>query len=330
MSHLLAADSRNSKVRDVIVPKGVPRFSCMLPNSTHPQEGNRHTRRRLHANMRQLQETQALHCQVKGIAPPLRANVSTVAASDPRINGGISVRTSRASMQPAFAPIASATTFGPPTDLSMGWDGTLWGIDAQGALHVYDAINDVWTQHSAGIDAAAATYDNRYAAYVFMGSQMVTVSPTMQASAPRPIGAVWPDLPELLQTWRDGRHGAAAKPQRTHAVQWRPVCDHRQPLMDRKADQFGWMAADRRLGRRYHRCRLRRPHGQLHPHSERRSDKRQLAADAGERWARAARSDDQYPDLAGIVGNGFRCRNIFRLFLRFPGFQGHRRGCNNG
>jgi hypothetical protein len=212
MSHLLAADSRNSKVRDVIVPKGVPRFSCMLPNSTHPQEGNRHTRRRLHANMRQLQETQALHCQVKGIARPLRANVSTVAASDPRINGGISVRTSRASMQPAFAPIASATTFGPPTDLSMGWDGTLWGIDAQGALHVYDAINDVWTQHSAGIDAAAATYDNRYAAYVFMGSQMVTVSPTMQASAPRPIGAVWPDLPDSFKLGVTGATGLLQSP----------------------------------------------------------------------------------------------------------------------
>jgi hypothetical protein len=60
-------------------------------------------------------------------------------------------------MLPTFTPIASNTTFGPLTDISMGWDGTLWGIDAQGAPHVYDAVNDVWAQHGDGIDAAACS-----------------------------------------------------------------------------------------------------------------------------------------------------------------------------
>jgi len=92
--------------------------------------------------------------------------------------------------QPTFNPIASNTTFGPLTDISMGWDGTLWGIDAQGAPHVYDEINKVWAQHGEGIDAAAVTPDN-ITLYLFKSSNVVSVNlSTLQASAPQPIGNV--------------------------------------------------------------------------------------------------------------------------------------------
>src|SRR5262245_11536012 len=57
--------------------------------------------------------------------------------------------------QPTFNPIASTTAFGPPTDLSAGWDGTLWAIDASGAPHIYDPIGKAWLPHGDGIDAAA-------------------------------------------------------------------------------------------------------------------------------------------------------------------------------
>jgi hypothetical protein len=35
---------------------------------------------------------------------------------------------------PTFTQMPSTLVFGPPTDISMGWDGTLWAIDASGAL----------------------------------------------------------------------------------------------------------------------------------------------------------------------------------------------------
>src|SRR5438552_3533121 len=70
--------------------------------------------------------------------------------------------------QPTFNPIASNTTFGPLTDISMGWDGTLWGIDAEGAPHIYDPVNNLWAQHGDSIDAAAfASIPGHETIYVF-------------------------------------------------------------------------------------------------------------------------------------------------------------------
>src|SRR5215471_11126123 len=98
---------------------------------------------------------------------------------------------------PAFTTIASNTTFGPLTDIAMGWDGTLWGIDAQGAPHVYDAIADAWQPH--GTDLDAVTSDNRVL-YLFSGSQYVTVDlATQQTSAPADIAATWPSLPDTFK-----------------------------------------------------------------------------------------------------------------------------------
>jgi len=57
--------------------------------------------------------------------------------------------------QPGFLPQPSALTFGPPADLAMGWDGTVWAVDDQGAPHVFDPIAGAWQAHGTGIDAVA-------------------------------------------------------------------------------------------------------------------------------------------------------------------------------
>jgi hypothetical protein len=90
-----------------------------------------------------------------------------------------------------FAPIASTLTFGSPTDIAAGWDGTLWAIDEAGAPHVYDSESDAWQLFGSGIDAAALVEDAGPAVY-FRGAEMLV--PDGQ-HAPRPLGQVWPDLP---------------------------------------------------------------------------------------------------------------------------------------
>lgn len=102
--------------------------------------------------------------------------------------------------QPTFNPIASNTTFGPLTDISMGWDGTLWGIDGQGAPHVYDEINKVWAQHGDGIDAAVLAGSTGTTLYVFSGPQVVTIDTgTLQVTALTTIAALWPSLPDTFK-----------------------------------------------------------------------------------------------------------------------------------
>jgi len=105
--------------------------------------------------------------------------------------------------QTGFAPIASALTFGAPTDLASGWDGTVWAIDQAGAPHVYDPVGDSWQLHGAGVDGAALINNTGPAVY-FRGGE-VFVADGKQSSA-QPIGQVWPDLPP---SFKQGVQGAA-------------------------------------------------------------------------------------------------------------------------
>ena len=106
--------------------------------------------------------------------------------------------------QPTFNAIASTTAFGPPADLSAGWDGTLWATDASGAPHLYDPSANQWNLHGEGVDAAA--YDGQ-TIYLFRGSQYVTVNQaTNQTSAPIDIATTWPKLPDSFKL---GVSGAA-------------------------------------------------------------------------------------------------------------------------
>jgi hypothetical protein len=89
----------------------------------------------------------------------------------------------------------------------MGWDGTLWGIDAQGAPHVYDSINDAWAPHGDGIDAIAMSFEpgtpgsgGQVTLYAFQGPNVVAINPdTLQASPPTTIAALWPNLPDSFK-----------------------------------------------------------------------------------------------------------------------------------
>ena len=281
MSHLLAADSRNSKVQNAVVPRGVPRSTWSLPNDARPQEGNRQARRRRQAEARRLQR-KARQPQAKGAVLAPRATAAAAGASRSRVAIKRSTRTGQDgvspmdSMAPTFEPIASSTTFGPLTDISMGWDGTVWGIDGQGAPHVYDAINDVWAQHGSGIDAAAVSYQPDCAAYIFMGSQVITVTPAMQANPPRPIGDLWPELPELLQAWRRRRRRAAGRFGEVMLFNAGRYVTTDNSDAAGHAGQTARMAANRQLGGRPYRCRLQRRRNEprkarVHPGSQGRS-----------------------------------------------------------
>ena len=97
---------------------------------------------------------------------------------------------------PTFTPIPSNLAFGPPTDISMGWDGTLWAIDAGGAPHLFDPINSAWQPHGDGIDAAAwvgTTY------YFFRGSEVVTAAYYKNTGTPQSIAALFPNLPDSFK-----------------------------------------------------------------------------------------------------------------------------------
>jgi hypothetical protein len=105
--------------------------------------------------------------------------------------------------QPTFNPIASTTAFGPPTDIAAGWDGTLWAIDASGAPHLYDPVQQQWHLHGEGIDAAClvgTTY------YWFKGAEFVSGSDGSNIGPVKTIAAQWPGLPDSFKL---GLRGAA-------------------------------------------------------------------------------------------------------------------------
>ena len=105
--------------------------------------------------------------------------------------------------QPTFTAIPSSLLFGPPTDIAMGWDGTLWAIDASGAPHVFDPGAQQWNPFGAGIDAACQIGST---AYWFRQGQYVTADSGGSVSAPLPIATNWPALPDSFKL---GVRGAA-------------------------------------------------------------------------------------------------------------------------
>ncbi|MEX5219499.1 MAG: hypothetical protein NW701_16850, partial [Nitrospira sp.] len=105
--------------------------------------------------------------------------------------------------QPTFNPLPSALAFGPPTDLSMGWDGTLWGIDASGAPHLYDPSTNAWQLHGQGIDAAASSTG---ASYFFRGNQVLQINAASGAATLATIAEAFPKVPDSFKL---GVSGAA-------------------------------------------------------------------------------------------------------------------------
>lgn len=104
--------------------------------------------------------------------------------------------------QSGFTPIESSLTFGAATDIAAAWDGTLWAIDAAGAPHRYDPLNDRWELFGGGVDAAALVKDVGPAIY-FRGGEVCV----MDGQTPlRTIAQTWPDLPASFKL---GVKGAA-------------------------------------------------------------------------------------------------------------------------
>jgi hypothetical protein len=114
----------------------------------------------------------------------------------------------RKATQTGFSPINSSLTFGAPTDLAAGWDGTVWAIDQAGAPHIYDPLSQAWQLHGTGIDGAALIDDAGPAVYFRGGEVFFANGPQSTAQA---IGSVWPALPQSYQLGVKGAAWAAGK-----------------------------------------------------------------------------------------------------------------------
>lgn len=124
--------------------------------------------------------------------------------------------------QPTFNAIASTTIFGPPTDISAGWDGTLWAIDASGAPHLYDPTSDAWLPHGDGIDAMAAIGDTLYVfrrgqydptTQQVVNSQYLTIDlgNNTISSNPTDVATTWPTLPDSFKLRLTGAANLSGK-----------------------------------------------------------------------------------------------------------------------
>jgi hypothetical protein len=102
----------------------------------------------------------------------------------------------RQATQSGFSPISSMLTFGSPTDVAAGWDGTVWAIDNQGAPHLHDPLTDTWQLHGTGLDAAVTSLPWLYPAVYFKGSEVLIADGQHSL---QPIASVWPQLPKSYQ-----------------------------------------------------------------------------------------------------------------------------------
>ena len=143
------------------------------------------------------------------IARPTAALAHVAAAPSQEARAAAEHPRSLSLPQPTFNPIASITAFGPPTDLAMGWDGTLWGLDASGAPHLHDPLADQWNVHGEGVDAVA--YDGDTTVYLFRGNQVLTADVRSgQTTAPTDIGTPGPHCPTRSSSASTGPQASRA------------------------------------------------------------------------------------------------------------------------
>lgn len=136
---------------------------------------------------------------------PAAAGPVTPAAAAPRGRPGPGADLTLAPA--SFTEISSRLQFGPPTDISAGWDGTLWSIDTSGAPHRYDPLTDTWSPQDTGVDAVAA-FGWPGVIYHFRGDSFLTVTGGVNQvqGPPAKIAATWPGLPH---SFTQGVTGAA-------------------------------------------------------------------------------------------------------------------------
>src|SRR5262245_19421366 len=121
------------------------------------------------------------------LASPVLAPAHTAAAP---------LATIQQAAQAGFSPINSMLTFGPPTDVAAGWDGTVWAVDGHGAPHVYEPLTDTWQLHGTGLDASVTSLPWLYPAVYFKGSEVLIAD---GQHSEQPIASVWLPLPKSYQ-----------------------------------------------------------------------------------------------------------------------------------
>ena len=103
----------------------------------------------------------------------------------------------------AFTPVASVLPTGNAImDISAGWDGTQWAVDAQGIPHVYDGVQQNWETFGRGVDAATLVGDDLY---LFRDNEVAIYNTTNnQLVSTQLISEKWPQLPPMFTKDLDG------------------------------------------------------------------------------------------------------------------------------
>jgi len=107
----------------------------------------------------QLTRRQFLKCCAVGAAtlPLIQMAGPLQAAGKPPLNK----RLLQAAAPAANASLPSNLPLNLPlADIAMGWDGTLWGIDSNGAPQRYDQVTQGWSVY--GSEFSAVTYVSKW------------------------------------------------------------------------------------------------------------------------------------------------------------------------
>ncbi len=162
----------------------------------------------------QLTRRQFLKCCAVGAAtlPLMQMAAPLQAAGKPPLNERLlqaaapAANTSLPSNLPLNLPLA---------DIAMGWDGTLWGIDTNGAPQRYDQVAQDWSVY--GSEFSAVTYVSKWRGQTSGGNYKFDTPLVVRgtdvwfdyAGPVASIGQTWSNLPDTFTLGLDGAAEAA-------------------------------------------------------------------------------------------------------------------------
>jgi hypothetical protein len=95
-----------------------------------------------------------------------------------------------------FEAVPAGLPLGQPlADISMGWDGTVWGIDTKGVPYQFDLVEQTWQIVGRGYSAVAQSLDLRLP----MNHILFRDGEYSDGDAPQAIGQRWPGLPDSFK-----------------------------------------------------------------------------------------------------------------------------------